>query len=55
MRCTLELRDDGWWATSTGAQGSHVLRSLLGADAFALIPAGEGQLDVGAQVVVELI
>ncbi len=55
VRCTLELRDDGWWATSTGAQGSHVLRSLLGADAFALIPAGEGQLDVGAQVVVELI
>jgi len=55
VRCTLALRDDGWWATSTGAQGSHVLRSLLGAEAFALIPAGEGQLDVGAQVVVELI
>jgi len=27
----------------------------VGADAFALIPAGEGQLDVGAQVVIELI
>jgi len=27
----------------------------VGADALALIPAGEGQLDVGAQVVIELI
>lgn len=55
VRCTLELRDDGWWAASTGAQGSHILRSLLGAEAFALIPAGDGQLDIGAEVVVELI
>ena len=26
----------------TGAQGSHILTSLLGADALAMIPAGDG-------------
>jgi molybdopterin molybdotransferase len=40
-------------ATPTGPQGSHQLRSMLGADGLAIVPAGEGTLDAGAQVVVE--
>jgi molybdopterin molybdotransferase len=55
LRCTLELRDDGWWATGTGPQGSHLLRSMLGAEAFALIPPGDRVIEVGERVVVELI
>ena len=33
------MRDDGWHATPTGPQGSHVLSSMLGADALAMIPS----------------
>jgi molybdopterin molybdotransferase len=54
-RCTLELRRDGWWATTTGPQGSHVLTSMLGAEAFAMIPAGEGVLAAGSEVALELL
>jgi molybdopterin molybdotransferase len=37
----------------TGPQGSHVLSSLLGADALAIVPRGEGELPAGAEVVLE--
>jgi molybdopterin molybdotransferase len=37
------------------AQGSHVLTSMLGADALALIAPGEGQADAGERVEVELL
>jgi molybdopterin molybdotransferase len=40
-------------ATPTGPQGSHQLRSMLGADGLAIVPAGEGTLEPGAQVEVE--
>jgi molybdopterin molybdotransferase len=43
----------GGVATPTGPQGSHQLRSMLSADAFAIVPAGTGELDAGAEVVVE--
>jgi molybdopterin molybdotransferase len=55
VRCRLELRPDGWHASATGTQGSHVLTSMLGADALALIPPGTGTLAAGTQVSVELI
>ena len=55
VRVTLELHADGWHATATGRQGSHVLTSMLGADAFALIPPGEGVERAGSMVVVELL
>jgi molybdopterin molybdotransferase len=55
VRCTLELRDGGWSARTTGPQGSHVLTSMLAAEAFALIPAGEGPLEAGARVAIEII
>ena len=42
--------DDGWHATTTGPQSSHILTSLLGADALAIIPAGEGVIGAGSQV-----
>jgi molybdopterin molybdotransferase len=37
-------------AQPTGAQASHILSSLLGADALARIPAGEGSLPAGTTV-----
>ncbi len=40
-------------AMPTGPQGSHQLRSMLGADGLAIVPAGEGTLAPGAEVEVE--
>ena len=50
VRCRIELHPDGWHAITTGPQSSHILTSLLGADAFAIVPAGDGVLAAGAQV-----
>jgi molybdopterin molybdotransferase len=55
VRCRLTLHADGWHAIATGPQSSHILSSMLGADALALIPAGEGAAGAGEQVVVELL
>jgi molybdopterin molybdotransferase len=55
VRCRLETRPDGWHVRPTGPQGSHILTSMLHADALALVPAGEGELAVGAHVEVELL
>jgi len=41
---------DGVRAYPNRGQGSHILTSLLGADALALIPAGEGELPAGTTV-----
>ncbi len=40
---------------TTGAQGSHVLTSMLGADGLALIALGDGQAEAGERVEVELL
>jgi molybdopterin molybdotransferase len=40
-------------ATPTGPQGSHQLRSMLGADGLAIVPAGAGTMQEGAEVAVE--
>jgi molybdopterin molybdotransferase len=50
VRCSLELADDGWHATPTGPQGSHVLTSMLGADGLAMIPAEHGDVERGTVV-----
>ena len=42
-------------ATPNGPQGSHIVTSLLGADALAFIPAGEGNLEAGAAVTLEAL
>jgi molybdopterin molybdotransferase len=55
VRCRLETRPDGWHARPTGPQGSHVLTSMLRADALALVPAGAGELGAGERVEVELL
>lgn len=55
VRCRMELGEDGWSVEPGGAQGSHILTSMLGADCLALIPAEAGKLPAGASVEVELI
>jgi molybdopterin molybdotransferase len=55
VRCRLELRPDGWHADATGPQGSHILTSMLDADALALIPPGEGLAPAGERVEIELL
>lgn len=50
----VRLDDDGR-AHVTGPQGSHVLSSMLGADALALIPRGDGELPSGATVQIEVL
>jgi molybdopterin molybdotransferase len=56
VRVTLRAAPDGTLiARPTGAQGSHILSSLLAADALARIPAGEGALEPGAVVALEAL
>jgi molybdopterin molybdotransferase len=55
VRCRAEALADGWHVTPTGAQGSHVLTSMLGADALALLPAARGDVAAGERVTIELI
>jgi molybdopterin molybdotransferase len=55
LRCRLATADDGWHVEPTKEQGSHVLSSMLGADAFALVPTGDGELPAGARVDIQLL
>jgi molybdopterin molybdotransferase len=55
VRCVLEARDDGWHVRPTGPQGSHVLTSMLGAGALALLPADCGDVSAGERVEIELL
>jgi molybdopterin molybdotransferase len=55
VRVRLRAAADGWHATSTGEQGSHMLTSMLGADALALIDPGDGQVPAGERVEIELL
>jgi molybdopterin molybdotransferase len=50
LRVRLEQRDETTVAIPNGPQASHVVTSLIGADALALIPAGEGVLAAGTVV-----
>jgi molybdopterin molybdotransferase len=50
LRVRLEDSSTGVLAFPNGAQGSHILTSLLGADALAMIPPGEGSFPVGTKV-----
>lgn len=53
MRVRLEQRGDRVVAIPNGPQGSHVITSLVGADALALIPTGVGELPAGSMVGLE--
>ncbi|HEX8855680.1 MAG TPA: gephyrin-like molybdotransferase Glp [Thermoleophilaceae bacterium] len=55
VRCRVDARDDGFHAEPTKDQGSHVLTSMLGAGALALVPAGEGRIEHGERVDAELL
>lgn len=55
IRCRTELREDGWHVDPHDRQGSHVLTSMLGADALAIIPAASGNVPAGAHVHIELL
>ena len=55
VRCRLELADDGWHARPTKAQGSHVLTSMLGADALAIVPTAASDVEAGERVEIELL
>jgi molybdopterin molybdotransferase len=47
LRVRLENRDGQIVATPNGPQGSHIVTSLVAADALALIPPGGGELAAG--------
>jgi molybdopterin molybdotransferase len=49
----VRVRVEDGVATPTGPQGSHVLTSMLGADALAIVTRGEGEVPAGGKVEVE--
>jgi molybdopterin molybdotransferase len=55
VRCRLELREDGWHARPAEQHGSHILTSMLGADALAIIPTASGSVRAGERVEIELL
>ena len=55
VRCRLTLGEDGWRAQPAERQESHILTSMLGADALAILPAASGSLRAGERVEIELI
>ena len=55
VRCSLRAGEEGLVARTTGAQGSHVLTSMLDADALALIPADSDGVAAGERVELELL
>jgi molybdopterin molybdotransferase len=50
LRVRVEQRDGAMVAIPNGPQGSHVVTSLVGADALALIAPGEGSAEAGTIV-----
>ena len=55
IRCRIELREDGWHVDPFERQGSHVLTSMLGAGALAIIPAASTPVPAGSRVEIELL
>ncbi len=53
VRCRISVHEDGWHAEPTGAQGSHVLTSMLGADALAILPTDTLLVRAGERVAIE--
>ncbi|MGN6166657.1 MAG: molybdopterin molybdotransferase MoeA [Solirubrobacteraceae bacterium] len=53
IRVRVQRRDGTLAVTPNGPQGSHLVTSLVGADALAFIPAGEGELPAGSVVRLE--
>ena len=55
VRVRLRAQADGWHAAPTGEQDSHMLTSMLDADALAMIAPGEGAVAAGDRVEIELL
>src|SRR5262249_15980536 len=55
VRCRLEARDDGWHARPTGDQDSHLLTSMLDAEALAIVPADSDPPTAGDAVELVLL
>ncbi|HTU79519.1 MAG TPA: gephyrin-like molybdotransferase Glp [Solirubrobacteraceae bacterium] len=53
LRCELSAREDGLHARPTGPQGSHVLSSMLAADALAIVPSQATRVAPGTRVEIE--
>lgn len=54
VRVMLEQDGGAWHATPTGAQGSHIQTSLIGANGVARFAADESRLEEGQEVTVEV-
>ncbi len=55
VRCHAAMHDDGWHVTPNGAQGSHILTSMLGLPVLALVPEDRDRLAAGEAVDIEFI
>jgi molybdopterin molybdotransferase len=55
VRCRLEAREDGWHVRPTKDQGSHVLTSMLGAEALAYVEMERGDVSAGERVEIEIL
>jgi molybdopterin molybdotransferase len=55
VRCRAEMHDDGWHVTPNGAQGSHILTSMLGLPVLALVPEDRDRVAAGEAVDIEFI
>jgi molybdopterin molybdotransferase len=55
VRCRTTLHDDGWHVRPMQSQESHILTSMLGVDALALVPADRDHIAAGEPVGIELL
>jgi molybdopterin molybdotransferase len=55
VRCRSSLQDDGWHVRPTSSQDSHILTSMLGIDALALVPGDRDAIAAGEPVEIEFV
>jgi molybdopterin molybdotransferase len=55
VRCTLAVGHDGWHVRPTKEQGSHVLTSMLNAEALAYLEVDRGDVNAGETVEIEIL
>ncbi|HTN22491.1 MAG TPA: gephyrin-like molybdotransferase Glp [Solirubrobacteraceae bacterium] len=55
IRCYAEMHDDGWHVTPNGDQRSHILTSMIGLPALALVPEDREVLPAGEPVDIEFV
>ena len=55
VRCRSSLQDDGWHVRPTRSQDSHILTSMLGIDALALVPGDRDAIAAGEPVEIEFV